>query len=151
MPPNETRLAPADPADHQLAASIASGAGELLVDLRLRRVAEHADASSLKTEGDRLSHEFIMERLEERIRAGDAVLSEEGKDDPARLTAQRLWIVDPLDGTREFGEPPRTDWAVHVALTIGGVPAAGAVALPALGLTLVTDPPPPPPPPMPFK
>ena len=75
------------------------------------------------------------------------MLSEEGGDDPARLGAERVWIVDPLDGTREFGEPPRTDWAVHVALVIAGVPVAGAVALPALGLTLATEPPPPAPPP----
>ncbi|HEX7444230.1 MAG TPA: 3'(2'),5'-bisphosphate nucleotidase CysQ, partial [Acidimicrobiales bacterium] len=80
---------------------------------------------------------------------GDAVLSEEGRDDPARLTAARVWIVDPLDGTREFGEPPRTDWAVHVALVVAGRPVAGAVALPALGLTLGTRPAPSPLPPLP--
>src|SRR6202007_475140 len=61
----------------------------------------------------------------------DAVLSEESVDNPIRLDAERVWIVDPLDGTREFGEPPREDWAVHVALVIGGDPVAGAVALPA--------------------
>lgn len=151
MPSPDVQLALADPDDHQLAATTAAEAGELLVDLRLRRVAEHADPSLLKAEGDRLAHELIMDRLAHRIAAGDAVLSEEGKDDPARLDAERVWIVDPLDGTREFGEPPRTDWAVHVALTIGGVPAAGAVALPALGITLATAPAPPPPPPMHFK
>ena len=71
------------------------------------------------------------------------VLSEEGADDPARLTANRVWIVDPLDGTREFGEPGRTDWAVHVALwqrTGGGELTAGAVALPAQGQVLSTAP-----------
>ena len=73
-----------------------------------------------------------MERLAAAA-PGDAVLSEEGKDDPARLSADRVWIVDPLDGTREFGEVPRDDWAVHVALSIGGTVAAGAVALPAQG------------------
>ena len=66
------------------------------------------------------------------------MLSEEGKDDQARLGADRVWIVDPLDGTREFGEVPRTDWAVHVALVEDGVPTAGAVALPGLRLTLST-------------
>ncbi|HEV2257528.1 MAG TPA: inositol monophosphatase family protein, partial [Streptosporangiaceae bacterium] len=74
-------------------------------------------------------------------RPGDVVLSEEGADDPARLTANRVWIVDPLDGTREFGEPGRTDWAVHVALwqrTGGGELTAGAVALPAQGHVLST-------------
>jgi 3'(2'), 5'-bisphosphate nucleotidase len=68
------------------------------------------------------------------------VLSEEGKDDQARLAESRVWIVDPVDGTREYGEG-RTDWAVHVALAVEGVPAAGAVALPGLGLTLSTEPP----------
>ena len=74
-------------------------------------------------------------------RPGDVVLSEEGADDPARLTANRVWIVDPLDGTREFGEPGRTDWAVHVALwerVGGGELTAGAVALPAQGHVLST-------------
>jgi 3'(2'), 5'-bisphosphate nucleotidase len=70
------------------------------------------------------------------------VLSEEGKDDPARLTADRVWIVDPLDGTREFGEAGRTDWAVHVALWDRGELTAGAVALPARDLVLSTARPP---------
>ncbi len=70
------------------------------------------------------------------------MLSEEAKDDKARLTADRIWIVDPLDGTREFSEPPRVDWAVHVALVDrAGTPLAGAVALPGRALTLRTDPP----------
>jgi 3'(2'), 5'-bisphosphate nucleotidase len=76
-------------------------------------------------------------------RPGDPVLSEEGKLDVARLESSRVWIVDPLDGTREFGEPGRTDWAVHVALIVDGAPVAGAVALPACGLTLATEPAPP--------
>jgi 3'(2'), 5'-bisphosphate nucleotidase len=75
-----------------------------------------------------------------RARPDDAVLSEEGKDDQARLTAARVWIVDPLDGTREFGEVPRDDWAVHVALVIDGEAVAGAVALPAQGVTLSSHP-----------
>jgi 3'(2'), 5'-bisphosphate nucleotidase len=78
---------------------------------------------------------------------GDAILSEEARDDLVRLERRRVWIIDPLDGTREFREPGRTDWAVHVALCIDGEPAAGAVALPARGVTLATDPPPPPVPP----
>jgi 3'(2'), 5'-bisphosphate nucleotidase len=82
-----------------------------------------------------------MARLKE-MHPEDAVLSEEGVDDPVRLGAARVWIVDPLDGTREFGEPPRTDWAVHVALVIRGGPVAGAVALPARGLVLSTASPP---------
>ena len=145
------RLAPADPDDHALAVELATAAGEVLVDLRLRRTTEGVSGSMLKDEGDRVSHELLMERLAPRLAAGDAVLSEEGRDDPIRLDAERVWIVDPLDGTREFGEPPRTDWAVHVALTVDGVPAAGAVALPALGITLGTSPPAPMPGPIPFK
>ena len=71
-------------------------------------------------------------------------LSEEGRDDLARLDSRRTWIVDPLDGTREFGEVPREDWAVHVALVEAATPIAGAVALPARGMTLQTSPAPPP-------
>jgi len=152
--PNEDDSAPdpdsgasaATAADHALAARVATEAGKLLVALRARLVGEGVETGRLKDEGDRQAHELIMAALGERLAAGDAVLSEEGKDDEARLAAGRVWIVDPLDGTREFGEPPRTDWAVHVALVAGGAPIAGAVALPALGLTLATDPPPPSPP-----
>jgi 3'(2'), 5'-bisphosphate nucleotidase len=97
-----------------------------------------ADERSVKDEGDRRSHLWLMEELA-TARPDDAVLSEEGKDDHARLAASRVWIIDPLDGTREFGEG-RDDWAVHVALAIDGVPTTGAVALPGLGLTLSTEP-----------
>ena len=90
-----------------------------------------------KDEGDRRSHNLLMHELQ-AARAGDAILSEEGKDSTDRLSAERVWIIDPLDGTREFGEIPRTDWAVHVALVEAGVPTAGAVALPALQTTLAT-------------
>jgi 3'(2'), 5'-bisphosphate nucleotidase len=133
---------PAPLRDHIVAAELARRAGELLVDLRARLVAEGVDARRLKDEGDRQAHELLMAGLAERVAEGDAVLSEEGRDDKVRLDAERVWIVDPLDGTREFGEPPRTDWAVHVALVAGGVPVAGAVALPALGLVLATGDPP---------
>lgn len=81
-------------------------------------------------------------RLLAEHRPGDAVLSEEGADDKARLQADRVWIVDPLDGTREFSEPPRDDWAVHVALWERGELVAGAVALPGLGVTYDTAQPP---------
>jgi 3'(2'), 5'-bisphosphate nucleotidase len=93
--------------------------------------------------GDRQAHLFLLDLLG-REAAGDAVLSEEGRDDLRRLDAERVWIIDPVDGTREFSEAGRTDWAVHVALAIHGVAVAGAVALPARGLTLTTVPPPPP-------
>jgi 3'(2'), 5'-bisphosphate nucleotidase len=133
--------------DHTLAAELATAAGRLLVDLRDRSVAGggDVDAKSLGREGDRRAHELIMAGLAD-ARPDDAVLSEEGVADPARLTAPRVWIVDPLDGTREYGEVPRTDWAVHVALTVGGEAVAGAVALPARELTLATEPAPPTPP-----
>jgi len=134
-------------ADHRLAADVADRAGRLLVELRAELEAAGAEAGTLKDEGDRRSHLLIVDALAERVEAGDALLSEEGRDDAARLAAARVWIVDPLDGTREFSEPPRTDWAVHVALVVDGAPVAGAVALPALGLTLATDPAPPAPPP----
>ena len=108
--------------DHQLAAQIAREAGQMLV----RRRAEGAS----KDDGDRESNELILARLAES-RPDDAVLSEESKDDPIRLERERVWIVDPLDGTREFGESGRSDWAVHVALVVNGTPRACAVALPA--------------------
>lgn len=130
--------------DARLAADIAGLAGELL--LSVRRSLAWADAARLGGEGDRRSHELIGELLA-AARPGDAVLSEEGVDDPSRLDAPRVWIVDPLDGTREFGEAGRDDWAVHVALWAEGRLAAGAVALPAPGLTLATDPVPVVPPP----
>jgi 3'(2'), 5'-bisphosphate nucleotidase len=129
------------PDDHRLAAQLADEAGRRLLDLR----AGGGDPAELRKAGDRLSHDYLTERLA-FLRPGDAVLSEEGRDDPARLAAQRVWIVDPLDGTREFGEPGRTDWAVHVALWESGGLAAGAVALPAQGRVLSTAQPPAPPP-----
>jgi 3'(2'), 5'-bisphosphate nucleotidase len=115
--------------DHQLAAQIASDAGDLLVQLRAR--------GASKADGDRESNELILRALAD-ARPEDAVLSEESKDDPIRLERERVWIVDPLDGTREFGETGRTDWAVHVALVVNGVPEACAVALPAQGELLAT-------------
>jgi len=123
--------------DDRLAAELAEQAGNLLLELR----AEGGDPADLRKAGDRLSHEFLAAELAAG-RPGDAVLSEEGRDDPARLAADRVWIVDPLDGTREFGEPGRTDWAVHVALWEHGALTAGAVALPAQGQMLATTAPP---------
>ncbi|MEM7142608.1 MAG: 3'(2'),5'-bisphosphate nucleotidase CysQ [Actinomycetota bacterium] len=133
---------PATPEDHQLAADLAQEAGRLLVDLRARLHADDTPPAVLKAEGDRQAHELLMVRLQ-AARPDDAILSEEGRgsegrDDLARLDAARTWIVDPLDGTREFSEVPRTDWAVHVALVENNRPIAGAVALPALGEVLNT-------------
>jgi 3'(2'), 5'-bisphosphate nucleotidase len=132
---------PATPEDHMLAADLAAAAGRLLVDLRARLAADDTPPAVLKEEGDRQSHEFLMDKLR-AARPHDAILSEEGKDDLARLTATRTWIVDPVDGTREFSEVPRTDWAVHVALVENNRPIAGAVSLPALDMVLSTGAPP---------
>ena len=122
--------------DHEVSRQIAGEAGLLLVGLRS---ADHdpADQRWLRDEGDARSHRLIMARLA-ALRPDDAILSEEGKDDQERLRHQRVWVVDPLDGTREFGEPPRDDWAVHVALCIDGRPVAGSVALPAQGRVFTT-------------
>jgi 3'(2'), 5'-bisphosphate nucleotidase len=84
----------------------------------------------------------VLARLLAEHRPDDAVLSEEAADDLSRLEASRVWIIDPLDGTREFSEPPRDDWAVHVALWADGELVAGAVAQPALGETFSTGNPP---------
>lgn len=127
--------------DHVSAAAIATEAGRLLLEVRASGLA----GAELKAAGDERSNQLILARLAE-AHPGDAVLSEESADDPARLTARRTWIVDPLDGTREFSEEGRTDWAVHVALVADGELVAGAVALPAQGRTLSTAEPPPPPP-----
>ena len=129
--------------DDRLARDLASEAGRLLLALR----AEGGEAGALRKAGDQMSHEFLAARLSQQ-RPGDAVLSEEGRDDLARLDADRVWIVDPLDGTREFGEPGRTAWAVHVALWERGELTAGAVALPAQAAVLSTAEPPPAPPAM---
>ncbi|WP_299954962.1 3'(2'),5'-bisphosphate nucleotidase CysQ [uncultured Modestobacter sp.] len=117
--------------DAALAAELATAAGELLLRVRGRHF---ADAAARKAAGDAESHRFLLERLR-TARPEDAVLSEEGVDDRARLATDRVWIVDPLDGTREFAEPDRRDWAVHVALWQAGDLVAGAVALPAEGRT----------------
>jgi 3'(2'), 5'-bisphosphate nucleotidase len=123
--------------DDRIAAELAEQAGQRLLDLR----AGGGSPDDLRKAGDQLSHDFLAAELAARC-PGDAVLSEEGRDDPVRLSAKRVWIVDPLDGTREFGEAGRTDWAVHVALWERGSLTAGAVALPAQGQVLSTAEPP---------
>jgi 3'(2'), 5'-bisphosphate nucleotidase len=132
--------------DDELAARIAEDAGRTLVELR--RHGGHDDPKALGEEGDRRSHELIMAALRQ-ARPDDAVLSEEGSaalsgdgpdraGHPDRAGARRIWVVDPLDGTREFSEG-RDDYAVHVALVIDGQPVVGAVALPGQGHVLATD------------
>jgi 3'(2'), 5'-bisphosphate nucleotidase len=122
--------------DVELARLLATHAGVILIRLRTRKP---VPASRLRADGDRRSHDFLVSALS-KLRPLDAVLSEEGADDPVRLAAKRVWIVDPLDGTREYAELDRDDWAIHVALWEDGDLVAGAVALPGLGPTLTSEP-----------
>lgn len=123
--------------DTRLAADLAAEAGRHL--LALRAELGFDDPDRLRREGDRQAHELICAGLA-AARPDDVVLSEEAADPVARLAADRVWIVDPLDGTREYAEPGRTDWAVHVALWERGPGlTAGAVALPAEGAVLASD------------
>jgi 3'(2'), 5'-bisphosphate nucleotidase len=123
--------------DARLAAGLAEQAGRLLLEIRSARP-DGLDPKALGKRGDELSNAFLLERLATQ-RPEDAVLSEEAADDPARLAAARVWIIDPLDGTREFGIDGRTDWAVHVALCEGGQITAAAVAQPSLGVVYASD------------
>ena len=131
------RTPPPGADDHVLAEWLATVAGERLLEVR----AEGLEGRELKDAGDQAAHELLMQLLSTH-RPDDAVLSEEALENTAdkakRLSAERVWIVDPLDGTREFSEPPRDDWAVHVALWESGELVAGAVAQPALGETFST-------------
>lgn len=128
-------MSEANRTDLELAKAIAEGAGKILLDLRASGLFR---AKALGKAGDCVANAFIIEALREN-RPDDAILSEEEKDSAARLAAERVWIVDPLDGTREYGEG-RTDWAVHIALAIGGKPVIGAVALPGVGQVLLSEP-----------
>jgi 3'(2'), 5'-bisphosphate nucleotidase len=133
----------ASPEDAAFAGRLAADAVQLLETLRDDMGTDDVDA--VRKAGDRRSHEFLMAAFAAE-RPGDAVLSEEGVDDSARLTADRVWIVDPLDGTREFGEG-RSDWAVHIALWTAEVGdlVLGTVGLPG-GTVLSSHPAPPLPP-----
>lgn len=119
--------------DAALAGRIATTAGEILVTLQRCGL---FDGKALGKAGDRVANAFIMEALAV-ARPDDAILSEEEAANSDRLAKSRIWIVDPLDGTREFGER-RTDWAVHVALAVDGAATVGAVALPGFPMTLTT-------------
>ncbi|MEO3820209.1 inositol monophosphatase family protein, partial [Plantactinospora sp. B24E8] len=152
----ESASPPPPTPDGAFAVWLADRAGRLLT--RLRTESRHADPTALKAAGDRASHDLLHVELA-RWRPADVVLSEEdeqarhawpanGRTAPPRLTAERVWIVDPLDGTREFAEQGRSDWAVHVALWARHAGTAhrlvaGAVALPARGRTIGTHRPPP--------
>lgn len=120
--------------DAQLAAHLALVAGQLLINVRKAGVLSQ---KALGKAGDATANQFLVHALREQ-RPDDAVLSEEEKDDLARLNKSRVWIIDPVDGTREYGEE-RPDWAVHIALAIDGIPVTGAVALPDAGQVLRTD------------
>lgn len=123
--------------DAELALRLARAAGDVLLAVRAEMERAGAEPRAVKDEGDRRAQAVLAQMLATE-RPDDAVLSEEAADDPVRLGADRVWIIDPLDGTREFSEPGRTDWAVHVALWVSGDLAAGAVTMPAAGLAYAT-------------
>ena len=120
--------------DAELAAQLAQAAGQLLLEVR---DAGATSQESLGKAGDEAANRFLVDAIR-AARPGDGLLSEEEQDNPERLAHSRVWIIDPVDGTREYGER-RSDWAVHVALAIDGVAMVGAVALPALDLVLRSD------------
>ena len=120
--------------DADLAAHLADCAGKLLIQVRTSGV---FSPKALGKAGDQTANQFLVRALLEQ-RPEDGLLSEEAKDTEERLSKSRVWIVDPVDGTREYGEA-RTDWAVHVAMAVDGAPVIGAVALPGLGLVLRSD------------
>ena len=118
--------------DHEVAGLLALEAGELLLEIRKNFTKQGSSSHQLQSLGDSEAHKLIAMRLSE-LRSNDSLLSEEGSDDKARLEAERVWIVDPLDGTQDFGRTGSVEWAVHVALVIEGQPEAAAVCVPALG------------------
>ncbi len=125
--------------DQQLASRIATQAGIMLVELRDELAIEGIHYWDLKDEGDVAGHRYIMDALTQ-ARPDDVILSEEAADNRRRLSAERVWIIDPIDGTNEFAEPPRYDWAIHIALWEKGKLTVGSVALPTLGITFDADP-----------
>jgi hypothetical protein len=120
--------------DAELAVHLAQVAGRLLLEVRASGM---LSLKALGKAGDATANQFLCHALREQ-RPDDGLLSEEEKDSAERLSKSRVWIIDPVDGTREYGEA-RTDWAVHVGLAIDGVASVGAVGLPGLGVVLRTD------------
>lgn len=122
--------------DAELAAQLAVDAGRILLEVR---ASGQFEGKALGKEGDRAANAFLCDALR-RLRPNDGLLSEEERDNLERLAKSRVWIIDPVDGTREYGEK-RADWAVHVGLAIEGEAAIGAVALPGLdsGIVLRSD------------
>jgi len=127
--------------DAELAAHLASHAGQILLEVRRARV---FSGKALGLAGDQTANQFLVRAIRQQ-RPDDGVLSEEEKDNFERLAHSRVWIIDPVDGTREYGEE-RTDWAVHVGLAVNGVAEVGAVALPGRNLVLSSGQPQPLPP-----
>lgn len=120
--------------DLELARALARQAGKVALAIRATGLIA---GKSLGEAGDRAVNAFLVPAIAQH-RPDDALLSEESEDDHARLAKDRVWIVDPVDGTREYGEE-RADWAVHIGLAIDGLAHTGAVALPGLGLVLASD------------
>ena len=118
--------------DHELAGYLAKLAGAKLLDFREKSISSGINSWVLRDKGDLISHNLLMEKLSEH-RPNDAVLSEEGSDDHSRLSANRVWIVDPLDGSQDYPYKGSEEWAVHVALIENGLIKAGAVSCPSLG------------------
>ncbi|KFG91027.1 MFS transporter [Sphingobium herbicidovorans NBRC 16415] len=116
--------------DGDLAAHLAEVAGRILINVRESGL---FSPKALGKAGDQTANQFLVHALRE-VRPDDGLLSEEEKDNPERLAKSRVWIVDPVDGTREYGEE-RSDWAVHVGMAVDGEAVLGAVALPGLDLT----------------
>ncbi len=123
--------------DHRLAASLATEAGELLLGLRQRARLLDWNPWLLEDQGDAETHQMLVDRLQ-TVRPDDSILSEEGADDRSRLDAERVWIIDPLDGSYHFSDHS-DDYAVHVALVEKGEPTAAAVSVPELGRVFATD------------
>jgi 3'(2'), 5'-bisphosphate nucleotidase len=118
--------------DNELAGHLAQAAGRLLLEVRATGM---FDGKALGKAGDATANQFLCHAIR-HLRPKDGLLSEEEKDNPDRLAKRRVWIIDPVDGTREYGEA-RADWAVHIALVVDGTATIGAIALPGLGEGLV--------------
>lgn len=120
--------------DAELAARLAEAAGRILCEVRASGLVSD---KALGKAGDQTANQFLLHALRQQ-RPEDGILSEEEKDNFERLAHDRVWVIDPVDGTREFGEQ-RSDWAVHVGLAIAGTAEVGAVGLPGKGLVLRSD------------
>ena len=123
--------------DHEFASYAATEAGKLLLEIRAGSHNLSSSNLDIGTYGDIQSHELLVKLISDHF-PNDMILSEEGSEDQNRISKDRVWIIDPLDGTREYCIKGRTDWAVHVALSNFGIPEVGAVALPNFGKTYLS-------------